>query len=418
MFCNRPEEAASTPITLLHPIFGQFVDDCKVDISNPKINLFVRELAKEMCKFYDEGRSRAQKFRDLIWNHFGIKLETADIPNTALATDGHATVGYYVYIRSEGRNEACNTKADPALQTAIYYHHHIKNVSLEILGSRFPCIHIYYFGACLGFSGSAFSDRVHFEPLTEIMPLCWSHHETEMFNRVARIFNAFKNAAERLVAYYQALGSKPPTGFNHKNARFPYPTMFTALNSGSLTPFTLTEQPYPDKLLYSGFADLERPIVVKFVRTYPKDLHEFCVSLNSAPTLLGFDKLPGGWFMVVMEFMMDYIPLSEVKKRNLFESAHLNTIHGMVSNVVDKFHNANFVHGDVRDANILVPIDGANVVKFVDFDWGGKVQEVRYPPLVNNIDVWRPPGAFDGELITTEHDVEMVKHIFTVDRCD
>ncbi|KAF8589611.1 hypothetical protein K439DRAFT_323734 [Ramaria rubella] len=119
-----------------------------------------------------------------------------------------------------------------------------------------------------------------------------------------------------------------------------------------------------------------------------------------------------GWFMVVMEHMINCLPLSQVKRKKLFEISQLNTVHGMVSNLVDKFHNATFVHGDVRDTNILVPKDGPNLLRLVDFDWGGKVQEARYPPFVNNIDVWRPPGAFDGEL-TAEHDMEMVKQMFT-----
>ncbi|KIM52792.1 hypothetical protein SCLCIDRAFT_63065, partial [Scleroderma citrinum Foug A] len=45
-------------------------------------------------------------------------------------------------------------------------------------------------------------------------------------------------------------------------------------------------------------------------------------------------------------------------------------------------HNEGFVHGDLRDANILSGDDGC--VKLVDFDWGGRDGEVSYPtPRLN-----------------------------------
>ncbi|KAF8589612.1 hypothetical protein K439DRAFT_1628612 [Ramaria rubella] len=81
-----------------------------------------------------------------------------------------------------------------------------------------------------------------------------------MFNRAAYIFNVFKNTAARPAFYYQApLESKPPTGFDYKNPRFPHSTMFTNLNSESLDPSILVDQPYPDKLLYLGSLTRKHP---------------------------------------------------------------------------------------------------------------------------------------------------------------
>jgi hypothetical protein len=51
-------------------------------------------------------------------------------------------------------------------------------------------------------------------------------------------------------------------------------------------------------------------------------------------------------------------------------------------------------------------------VHLVDFDWAGPVGVARYPIGVNKTTVWRPDGVQDGELITVQHDDEMVSNLF------
>ena len=86
--------------------------------------------------------------------------------------------------------------------------------------------------------------------------------------------------------------------------------------------------------------------------------------------------------------------------------------------VVIDLHEGGSVHGDIRDTNILVDLDsltndsdGVNV-QLIDFDWAGSVGVARYPLGVNKTTVWRPDGVQDEELITVEHDKEMVSSLF------
>lgn len=50
-------------------------------------------------------------------------------------------------------------------------------------------------------------------------------------------------------------------------------------------------------------------------------------------------------------------------------------------------------------------------VHLIDFDWAGRVGEARYPMRVNHITVKRP--EWGGELITQQHDIEMVSYLFS-----
>lgn len=148
MFCNRPRTANSTPITLLHPIFGKFVEDCKVHPLDPEMAKFTLELATDMCKFYQDEADFALAFRALIGERLKIKLEAARVPGTKFDTDGHASVGshVYVYVNTESKNKVGSTAADPSLRSAIYYHHHTKYSVSKVQNSRFPCLHLYFFG--------------------------------------------------------------------------------------------------------------------------------------------------------------------------------------------------------------------------------------------------------------------------------
>ncbi|TFK76225.1 hypothetical protein BDN72DRAFT_830767 [Pluteus cervinus] len=120
------------------------------------------------------------------------------------------------------------------------------------------------------------------------------------------------------------------------------------------------------------------PILVKFVPQYCPQLHDICAASGHAPALLAYERLPGGLYGVAMEDALDAVPIN---KHNRI-SEHFEGWKTDLWELVAKFHDQDFVHGDLRDANILSGDDGC--VKLVDFDWGGKDGEVLYPtPSLN-----------------------------------
>ena len=76
-------------------------------------------------------------------------------------------------------------------------------------------------------------------------------------------------------------------------------------------------------------------------------------------------------------------------------------------------HQENYVHGDVRNTNIMMTKDGSQGFKPVDFDWSGRIGEVRYLMNVHRGQrLWRPREAEDGQPIKADHDIEMLEAVF------
>lgn len=135
----------------------------------------------------------------------------------------------------------------------------------------------------------------------------------------------------------------------------------------------LLDDDIDNRLLYKakrpGFDEL---ILIKFARQYSIELHSFCANAGHAPSILGFERLPGGWFAVAMEYVK---PATKIIESKLLASNRLRWIEEL-TRLVDGFHAKNLVHGDLRDENIVCKGD---TVMLIDFDWGGEVGQAAYP---------------------------------------
>ncbi|KAG2005497.1 protein kinase subdomain-containing protein PKL/ccin9 [Coprinopsis cinerea AmutBmut pab1-1] len=142
--------------------------------------------------------------------------------------------------------------------------------------------------------------------------------------------------------------------------------------------FTITGHRQPQmeyRLLYIALAsDNSTRVLVKFSQTYCRELHEYCSQRGHAPKLLGFERLPGGWYGIAME----YDP-----KMTFIQTKDDCVLKPTVERLMRGFHEEGWVHGDLRHCNILASEDRKRVW-VVDFDWGGKDGEVSYPtPRLN-----------------------------------
>ncbi|KAF8999404.1 hypothetical protein BDQ17DRAFT_1500273 [Cyathus striatus] len=124
-------------------------------------------------------------------------------------------------------------------------------------------------------------------------------------------------------------------------------------------------------------------IVVKFVKQYCPVLHDICAKLGHAPKLLAYERLPGGWYAVAMQYIAHGVPLIQQSRKLI--PRHFEKWKGDLEELVANFHEQGYVHGDLRNVNIICGDDGC--VKLIDFDWGGWEGEVSYPDICLDLEL-------------------------------
>ncbi|TDL24163.1 hypothetical protein BD410DRAFT_896881 [Rickenella mellea] len=389
-FFNRPHGTSSIPVTLLHPVFGQFVDAVETYEPTSADKAFVRALAIAMSDIYTNEGDRASAFRGIIADHWGIKLSAARSERTSFITDGHFDVGKFLTLLTEATNDIGAKGAEPFYQCVQYHaaaHRNLPN-SLKIV--PLPCLHIVCFGPCIGLAGSAMTDRVHMDVLAPIIPVFHHPEDTVLRHLAARYFGAFKQAVDTLVKYYQEIDLK-----TCPNPLFPFYTTYKAQANGEVRSFTYDTAIEAGGLVFLGSGQDGEKLVIKFVRTYSTDIS-------------------GKWYMVVMDGVSgEYVGWNNLSR--LVASDVTTRVHTEIITKISLLHDAKLVHGDIRDTNLLVRVkaDAQEVsVMLVDYDWAGLEGEVYYPDYVNITSVVRPLDVKDGVLITKEHDLEMVDLMF------
>lgn len=271
-------------------------------------------------------------------------------------------------------------------------------------------------GPMILFAGAVWTLRPAIEMLCH--PLSFNVHSKNEHDHdtAARHMAAFRNAVRTLQRHYDTL---PPdvelvSKLSHPTI-FPYPTSFTSLDDNSTVSFKYREHFDRDggkskRLVFFGTitdGEAEVAICIKFVSRYSRDAHMHCARSGVAPRLRGFERLPGGWYMVVMDRLAGYDVLADLSDDISIPRAVFNAI----GDQLKALHAQQLVHGDIRDTNILLKANDRTQYMIIDFDWAGVDKVVRYPAFVNHRDIQRPDGARDGLPIEAAHDDDMLGYI-------
>ncbi|KAF9235048.1 hypothetical protein BU15DRAFT_51885 [Melanogaster broomeanus] len=403
IYCNRPRATAATiPATLLHAAFGQFLDDCERHEITAADNSFAQELSIAMSDFYVDEKVRADTVRG-VFSKWGLPFTVSHTLN-GYVTDGEMSVNDYRYAIAEFKNEVGSTGAEPYCQANLYYLDATREYAT--MTGCWPCIIVLLFGPYLAFAGATWNLRPVVQTLSCTLQMHYHPTDTDMRTRVARHLAALQKVTRTLERYYRGL----TTGIHPASSRlqtqlFPHPTYFTSLQDSRQQDFEYSSQPFQDKLIFFGKLSNQQPICIKFVRQYSKDAHCLCASLGCAPILRGFEAIPGGWFMVVMDRLSgEYVELHKI----IATAPPLDSIRKALA----RLHQKGYVHGDIRTTNIMMSRSDPKIFMLVDFDWAGKIGEVLYPMNVNRgPKLWRPESAVDGRPIMGDHDNAMLDDI-------
>ena len=163
--------------------------------------------------------------------------------------------------------------------------------------SRLPSLLLYVAGPYLGVAGAAFLGLTVVEP-----PLFYLPFDEDLMLGAARVLQAVKTAMCELEAYYGDLASRASL-LDAPQVTYPY-LEYVRIGDQDVA------VKYVSRLgesvnVFRGRAD-DRDVVIKFVKRYSRECHSRCSSLGVAPELLAYQPLPGGWNVVVMEFLLGY----------------------------------------------------------------------------------------------------------------
>ena len=218
-------------------------------------------------------------------------------------------------------------------------------------------------------------------------------------------------AIDRIDQHYRSIKESPQNEIQHD---YPFQTSFVDC-MGLRTNFTYTDR-INSNLVFDAvsISEAKDRLIVKFVRQYSEDAHRFLDDLGYAPTLRAINSISGGWKMIVMDYSR-YTELSKVTAE--LDNITKLAIKQRVKEIIEKLHAKELVHGDIRQANILVDRttlgspEGVSL-QLIDFDWAGPAGAVKYPMRLNTKTVRRPKHVAGGKLITKSDDLEMIDLLF------
>ncbi|KAI0263590.1 hypothetical protein BC834DRAFT_971273 [Gloeopeniophorella convolvens] len=400
---DRPTpDLADTPIALLYHGFGRFLDHVHGQdgdgVNDRTLEAQVCILADAMCKYYPDENTRQDTALPLVNDIFRCHPSSCELDDLEAglvygdrASNGHAsgpTGAIEVIIQV--KNELGTTRCDPEVQLAAHYSQSLVVEHSTELRSNFlsPALGIALLGGHVGFYALAFiRGRTRIVSLTPLLRMAIDVGNTWARTALLRAFQAacvlrshiHKDAEEFHNGIRRYLVSRNLPYVNQVHA-------WPATLDGTNVEFDIVKSEYkgpsmhPDRFLYSAKVQgLNKPVVVKFARSYFLPLHDFCAERGHAPKVLGYKEDHVGEYR-------------DVWSRDLRK-------------LVGEFHEKGWVHGDLRVANFIVSKDRPEQIMLIDFDWGGdlSVGKVRYPTslLIGDLVDPRDPLNLD---ITKERD--------------
>lgn len=225
---------------------------------------------------------------------------------------------------------------------------------------------------------------------------------------------ALRQSIDDLKAYYEMLETLPVIP-GHVHPRFcPSVSSFFDTRTECVVKFTYITPLELDPRCVTFKAvrqDTQETIVVKFVRRYGKEAHEWMAERGHAPRLIQFETL-GSDHHDMNAVVMDYVVGHTLQ--TLYPDKLLPDVRSGVKGALEVLNSGGFVFGDPRKPNVMLA-DGldpiASRIRFIDFDWAGKEGlDLRYPFHISS-DIRDLSRASDCDQILRVHQNRMLESL-------
>lgn len=236
------------------------------------------------------------------------------------------------------------------------------------------------------------------EPITPWLPLLVLREDKKLMLKVVRALAAVKRCLHELSSFYAQLPDVPVDQLDFSYFRQWRDEFGRSFQLTYILRLSPTKQVFIACLHSEGSRYHKALVLVKFVQgSYGVDTHIRWHANHCAPELLHCQSIPGGWTVVVMEYIDK---ATTVQDNRPLSAAHFVT----VKTAVEALHREDLVHGNIRGCNVLQvfstsatssPVNVSSRVALIDFDSAGKVGEARYPAFLNRSDISWPDGVLD-----------------------
>ncbi|KAH0839406.1 hypothetical protein J3R83DRAFT_136 [Lanmaoa asiatica] len=402
---NKYADTSAPPIDLYHPAFGKFstlARDPALDPSTQASHVAIRsrEILAEILNLAFERISNSDSTAPDFISVHPTKWNINATP-----------------IICEIKSELGQGGSDPSVQASFSYARFYcqKERSKIRDNSCCPAFIIGLAGPWIVIMGGVITSRVIVQRLSSYEWLGCSRilDDNQVFV-VARLLYALRQSIDDLKAYYGILETLPVIP-GHVHPRFcPSVSSFfdtrteCVVQFAYVTPLELDPRCVTFKAIRQ---DTQETIVVKFVRCYSKEAHEWMAERGHAPRLIQFETLGSDHHdmnIVVMDYVVGHT------LQTLYPDELPPDVRSGVKSALEVLNSGGFVFGDLRKPNVMLA-DGldpiASRIRFIDFDWAGKEgPDLRYPFHISS-DIRDLSGASDYDQILIVHQNRMLESL-------
>ncbi len=459
IYCGRPYQR-STPPSLLDETLCQLRCNLESIKPTPKDIQCFQALRANAVRTFSKDEERQETFSDILFRGHIVpqRADRGFIAGTAYDDDGDlrvtcldATLLYYV---QEIKREIGSTQVEPYIEAIHYWLENVRTFfnspsrdNDAAAQLNFPAVLVLHFGMCVSLHqySQPFTSRIGAylavaaavygnEPNVEHLCCIPLHAHTTNEAELA----AGERALTALRVALYSLRERYPTMPIERGPRadFPFRDFYTGSDD---TPHQFEYVSAIDDKRIFRVSENGTRLCVKFSKRYSVEAHKVAHAAGFAPKLIAMNMVYD-WIMVVMEDKTEEYSntmwdikraKSEEKgktktkgKKKAAEKQAVEPFHtpalsleearDEVKAKLTHLHDEGFVHGDLRDVNVIVRNEGVSGdgpgILIVDWDWAGREGQVTYPRGINT-QVARPASALAGEEIKAEHDVWMAERL-------